>query len=177
MRSAGCDLVTFGIESGSPRVLERLGRRSPVAEIVSAFDAAKAAGLSTIAYFMVGSPGETRADVDESLRVARRARPDMVHAAIFTPYPGSAFYEEGRAMGLLPGDYWREFAASPREGFRAPYWNELFTDAELEMLLRRFYRKFFLRPGYVLRRLARLRRPADLAAGWRGLWTLLRFRR
>ena len=175
MRAAGCELVTFGVESGSPRVLERLGRRASIAEMVAAFDAARAAGLSTIAYFMVGSPGESREDVEASLRLARRIRPDMIHGAIFVPYPGSAFYEEGRKTGLIPGDHWREFSLRPRDDFRPPYWNETFTDDELEALLRRFYRRFFVRPGYVLRRLARLRGLADLAAAARGLWALLRF--
>ena len=178
MKRAGCDLVTMGIESGSPRVLARLNRPADTAAMIEAFRQARRAGLRTIAYFMIGNPDEKMEDVRASLRVAKKAGPDLVHASVFTPYPATDLYEEGRRTGRFRTDFWREFSAEPTPNFRPPLWTDAETDeAEIGRRLRWFYRRFHLRPAYVLRRLFSLRGPGDLARHLRGLRALLSPRR
>lgn len=173
MREAGCDLVTFGVESGSPEILDRLGRRQDLEQVRETFREAQRTGLRTIAYFMLGNPGETKRHITESLRVATRLNPDLVHAALYTPYPSSRLYLESLEGKGADADYWRRFAEKPDESFQPPYGNGFFSDSELERLLGWFYRRYSFRPRYVLRRILSLKGPADLVQAWRGMWTLL----
>ncbi len=43
---------------------------------------------------MLGNPGETRADIDRSLALARKSSPDLLHLTIFTPFPATRLYQE-----------------------------------------------------------------------------------
>ena len=173
MRGAGCDMITFGVEAGNPKVLENLGRKPTIVEARAAFEAASKAGLRTIAYFMLGNPGEGRAEIDDSLSLAKSLEPDYVHASIFMPYPASDAYAESLASGKIKNDYWREFAARPGPDFEPPYWNEKFTDRELETQLLRFYRGFAFRPSFILKRLMRMRSAGELAKAFRAALKLL----
>ncbi len=173
MKSAGCDLITFGVEAGSPDVLERLGRAPSVEQTRQAFRDARRAGLRTIAYFMLGNPGETRAGIETSLRLAVELRPTMIHASLFVPYPGAAIYEEAVRGGATP-DYWREFVRRPDANFRPPCGNEHLSAPELSALLLRFYRRFSFRPGYMLRRLREIRSFAEVRRALAAARTLLR---
>jgi radical SAM superfamily enzyme YgiQ (UPF0313 family) len=173
MKRAGCDLVTMGIESGSPGVLKRLNRPTDTEALIESFHMIHRAGLKSIAYFMVGCPGEEMADLRASLDVARRANPDMVHAAVFVPYPATDLYEEGLATGRFDSDYWEAFSRHPTEAFHPRLWVEPGREAEMMQRLAWFYRRFYLRPGYVLRRLKQLKGRKDLGRNLRGLATLL----
>ncbi|MFC1888873.1 B12-binding domain-containing radical SAM protein [Thermodesulfobacteriota bacterium] len=162
MKGAGCDLVTLGIESGSPRVLARLNRPVDLTAAKDFFKQAREAGLRSIAYFMIGNPDETMDDVRESLDVAVKARPDMIHASAFMPYPATDLYEEGLETGRFEVDYWRVFAAKPSTKFRPRLWTKPGGEKEIEKRLFWFYRRFYLRPSYILRR-------ACNPGGWKGM--------
>jgi len=173
MQRAGCDTITMGIESGSPRVLQRLNRPTDPAAVIELFQQARQVGLRTIAYFMIGNPDETMDDVRTSLAVAHRAGPDMIHASLFTPYPATDLYAEGLRNGLFATDFWRDFSAAPSDRFRTRLWCEAGKEHELIKRLRWFYRRYYLRPSYLLSRLRRLRGWRDLLAHLRGLRTIL----
>ncbi|MCC6159643.1 MAG: radical SAM protein [Deltaproteobacteria bacterium] len=174
MRSAGCDLVTFGVESGDKDVLKNLGRKTGLDAVRESFAMAHKVGLRTIAYFMLGNPGESRAQIRRSLRTAVRLGPEMVHAALYVPYPATRLYDDALADGRIATDYWKEFARSPSGSFVPPLGSEVLSDAELEYELLKFYRAFSLRPGYVLDRLRSLRSWRDLRRGLSGLAVLIR---
>lgn len=173
MRAAGCDLITIGVEAGSPEVLKRLGRRSSIEEIKRAFGLARTAGLRSIAYFMLGNPGETAGDIDQSLKLAKSLRPDMIHASLFMPYPASAIYQEALADGSIKEDYWRKFSIDPDTGFIPPYGSDIFSDRELRNKLMHFYRGFSFQPAYILRRLKDLKSWSNIANACRAVSILL----
>jgi radical SAM superfamily enzyme YgiQ (UPF0313 family) len=100
-------------------------------------------------------------DVEMTLRLAREISPDYVHYSITIPYPRTAIYQEALETGIIKEDYWLEFAKNPSPGFRVRYWEENFTAAQLESLVKRAYRDFYLRPGYVARSIARVRSPGE----------------
>mgnify|MGYP000908897474 CR=1 FL=1 len=173
MKRAGCDTITMGIEAGSPRVLQRLNRPTDLKATIELFRQARRAGLRTIAYFMIGNPDETWDDVRASLAVARQAAPDMVHASLYTPYPATELYAQGLRTGLFADDYWRTFSAAPDEKFRTRLWCAPGDEPRLLQRLRWFYRRYYLRPAYIIRRLRALRSWRDLRAHLRGLRTVL----
>lgn len=104
LKTAGCDLVRIGVESGSERVRrEIMGRAMPEEKIRRAFADAEAAGLKTWSFNMVGLPGETAADAEETLRVNADLCPDHMQVSVFNPYPGTRLFEVCKERGVLSG--------------------------------------------------------------------------
>ncbi len=157
LAQAGCNRIRFGVESGNPEVLKNLRKGITLNQAREAFRMAKKAGIVTFAYFMVGSPGETKKEVKQSIKLAKELDPDFVQFLITTPFPASDLYELGREKGILKGDYWREFSAHPEEGFTPQWWTENFTPGELEKWQKRAHLSFYYRPRYILRQLRSLK--------------------
>ncbi|OGS42056.1 MAG: hypothetical protein A3J82_05125 [Elusimicrobia bacterium RIFOXYA2_FULL_69_6] len=86
MRAAGCRHVTFGIESGSQRVLDLMRKRYKVADADAVLARAHGAGISVTCNFMFGFPGEAEADFQQTLDfLTRNAR------ALDTAYPSRSY--------------------------------------------------------------------------------------
>jgi len=173
MRGAGCDLITFGVEAGNLEVLQRLGRKPSIEETYNVFKTARRVGLRTIAYFMLGNPGETFAEMKQTLSLAVRLRPDMAHVSLYMPYPSSTFYQEALEKKELDRDYWRAFAQHPDPEFVPPYGNRNYTSEELEGFLLWFYRRFSFRLGFIWRRIMDLKGASEFRQAIRAAATLL----
>jgi len=98
-RRAGCRRIYFGVESATQRHLDALRKGFELGQVRRAFELARRAGLSTLAYFMIGLPGETRAEALRTLEFARELRADFAHITVLTPFPGTPIYLEGLASG------------------------------------------------------------------------------
>lgn len=102
MREAGLEALYFGVESGSQRVLDYYNKGITVEQVREAFALCHKHGVETAAYFMVGAPSETRADIEASRRLARDIRAKYTYWFIYTPVPGSEMYDEFLALGYKP---------------------------------------------------------------------------
>lgn len=163
MRGAGCRLVRMGLESGSQRVLDRIGKGISVAGTLAAFAACRAAGLDTHAHAMIGLPGETREDFAGTVRLVREADPTYLTISVCTPFPGTALHDRlGRRGDSRDTPY---FDPLRPEGLHAaPVGGGLseIPDGEIPGLLRDAYRGFYFRGSYLARHLARPGGPASL---------------
>lgn len=102
MQRAGCDAVEFGTESGSPAMLENLGKSFTVAQVQSASQLCQAAGLDFAHYMLFGGPGETVATVRESFRLMDELAPTAVIAMTgIRIYPGTPLYQTALADGAI----------------------------------------------------------------------------
>lgn len=105
LAAAGCRIVKFGIESGSPRIRsEVLNRHMSDAQIVASFEAAHGNGLATSAFVMTGLPRETPEDLGRTFDVCARARPGRLRWSTFYPFPGTRAHEMARADGSILGE-------------------------------------------------------------------------
>ncbi|MFH1462827.1 MAG: radical SAM protein [Pseudomonadota bacterium] len=145
MADAGCELVHFGVESGSQRVLDTLGKGIRLEEAERAVRLTREAGMRSAAFFMLGFPGETRAEMAETLRFSRRLDPDYASFHVAVPYPGTGLYARFRAP---PADLFPTHFADDHDL------------ATLERLAKEGFLRFYLRP----RALVRHARGADLAS-------------
>ena len=68
----GCRWIDFGVESGSREMLAKVAKGIPYDKIESTFLACSKAGLISIANFIIGFPGETPAQFQESINLAKR---------------------------------------------------------------------------------------------------------
>jgi len=167
MSAAGCDWITFGIEAGAERVLKRLNKTLDLAQARVIFAAARRLGMKTLAYFMVGNPEETAAEVAESERCLLDLDPDLAHVAVYTVYPATELYQEGLAAGLF-ADVWRDFARRPIADFAPPLWPGPLTREQRFAAVRRMYRRFYLRPRRIWREIKNV-------TSWRALRRRLRY--
>jgi anaerobic magnesium-protoporphyrin IX monomethyl ester cyclase len=162
LKDAGCERIHFGVEAGTEKILEVLNKRITIDQVKKVFEICHCLKIKTLAYFMIGSPGETREDIQMTMKLARELRPDFLHATLFTPYPSTTIYHDALAGGSISRDYWQEFAQDPQQGFLTPYWYENFSREELLTLLNQFYRKFYGRPSYILSNLLQVRSFGEL---------------
>jgi len=105
MRRAGCTRVCFAPESGSQDTLDNIVNKCMDLENVkSAVMLAKSAGLNVTCFFVIGFPGETKADIQKTIDFAKLLRKigcDSVDINCATPYPGTALYAQCIQEGYI----------------------------------------------------------------------------
>ncbi|NLH49201.1 MAG: radical SAM protein [Myxococcales bacterium] len=74
LKRAGCYTLNLGVESGSDAVLKKMAKGYRVADIEKALAQIRAAGINTMLNFIVGFPGESEADFEQTLELVRRNR-------------------------------------------------------------------------------------------------------
>jgi len=94
MSKAGCKTIWFGVESGSPRILQRIGRNTTLQQIEDAFKLCHKNDIEVACSFMLGLPDETIQDMEASLKFAQKLNPDWCQFNIFIAYPDSKLYQE-----------------------------------------------------------------------------------
>ncbi|MFA6593796.1 MAG: radical SAM protein [Candidatus Buchananbacteria bacterium] len=99
LKRSGCYLLSFGAESGSSHVLKMIKKDVTADDIVASAAACLKHGIIPQYSFMIGLPGETRSDMQDTLKLIDRlvALSDEVQILgpqAFRPYPGSELYEE-----------------------------------------------------------------------------------
>tara|TARA_B110000483_G_scaffold208625_1_gene254330 strand:+ start:1283 stop:2902 length:1620 start_codon:yes stop_codon:yes gene_type:complete len=102
MKESGCEHVTLAPESGSPRVLEDIiqkGKDFDLEHLKQCGATAHKLGLKVAAYFVLGLPGETRADMEMTISYARelaKVGVDEVNFGLFIPLPGTPLWEPSK---------------------------------------------------------------------------------
>jgi len=104
MKSAGCERVQLGIESGSDAILRSIRKGFTIDRALRAVEVIRRQGLEVETFFMVGLPDETRRTLAETMRVIRKLDGRVCYS-IFTPYPGTEAYELCKARGLIGPDF------------------------------------------------------------------------
>jgi anaerobic magnesium-protoporphyrin IX monomethyl ester cyclase len=106
LADAGCKHITFGVESGSPRVRRDIMKRPITDErMKDAFRWSKELGIITTANYMLGLPGETKDDLEQTLALHEELEPDDFGYFVFYPYPGTMLFRTCRDAGYLPANY------------------------------------------------------------------------
>ncbi len=156
MKAAGCFKMHFGVESADPDVLSRLGRSMSIERMREAFSWAREAGISTLAFFMIGNPGEDRPALKRSIRFAKTIPCDFIQVNKLTPCPPSRLYSQ--VVKETGRDFWAEYTLG-RRGAIAEMGNyfSVFPPGELDRRQKQFFRAFYYRPSYVARRLLAVR--------------------
>lgn len=101
MKEAGCCWIWFGVESGSQKVLDFIKKDIKIENVYRTFDLAKQAGIKALMFIMVGFPGETPDDIELTVRLIEKVKPDNVALHVLSPWPGSELREYLLAHNLL----------------------------------------------------------------------------
>jgi len=104
LAEAGCVEAAFGAESGSQAMLDRMDKKTTVAQNYDCVRHCQEAGITVKAFVMIGLPGETRATIAETERFICTSGIDDAQIAIYYPYKGTMFrreMDEGAASDLI----------------------------------------------------------------------------
>lgn len=157
LAKAGCSRIHFGVESGSDKTLKTVKKNITTAQAIDAFKLAKSFGIETLAYFMIGLPGETIDDMRETMDFSRKLDAGYSQFSVTVPYAGTEIYFEGLRRGIIPYDYWIDYAKRPVPNFTLPYfWEEFLNKEQLLKMRDEATRKFYFRPKYLWRELRKV---------------------
>ena len=137
MKASGCHTIIFGIESVNEKTLKEVQKRIDAEKIKKAFALTKSKKIRRAATFIIGLPGETEEDIMRTVDFS------MAIDCTFASF---------NIAGIRPGTEWSH---NPEKINFLPY-------KELEKIRNKAIRKFYLRPGYILRRITEVSTPYDI---------------
>lgn len=140
MKQAGCWEISFGLESGSDELLQKMDKSARVALAEQAVAWTAAAGIRTKGLFMLGYPGENAASIRRTKDFVRRIPMTIMNLSKFTPYPGSPIYRDLFGTAIRD-DHWERM-----NGMNFIWTPEGMTTAQLDREYRSILLAFYRRP-------------------------------
>jgi radical SAM superfamily enzyme YgiQ (UPF0313 family) len=102
MKQANCNALSFGIEAGTQKVLDRLNKKQTLEQVEHAINEAKRRGIARIhGFFLIGSPDETEKDIMGSFRFAARLKLDTFNFNRLCVYRGTPLWKEYVDRGII----------------------------------------------------------------------------
>lgn len=150
LKTAGLKRVAFGVETGDEDILLSIDKKVDHDTIRQAFKNAKDVGLETIAFLIIGLPGETRETMQRTIDFAIELDPLIANFSMMTPYPGTKVYEMVKRQGRFLINDWEDYVFFEQQ---ARYEMGDMTAELVAEMYRKAYRQFYLRPSPIMRRL------------------------
>lgn len=159
MKKAGCRTIYIGVESGSSNTLNSLNKGIDLKQIQTGVKMIKKTGLNIVASYMVGNRGETKQDIEQTIKLAKKLNTDHVLFYITTPYPGTQLYKEVEEKGLLLSKNWSKYIQFINNGIIKL---DRITQEDLDKIYSSIYKRYYLRPRYILMCLSKIRSFDDI---------------
>ena len=170
MKEAGCTMISYGIESGDQKILNFANKNLTIDQSLNAVKLTRKLGIETLCYFIFGLPGENNQTIKNTISFAKKLNPDFAQFSLATPFPGTPIYSYAKENNLIrPGITWDEYSPINRAIIRT---TEL-DFSELEKALKKAYKSYYLRLGYILKRALNLR-PGNIKQNLIGLKMFLK---
>ena len=90
---AGCDTVWMGAESGSQKILDAMDKGTTIAQIETSTRLMRENGIKPCFFIQFGYPGETKEDINLTIKMINTLLPDELGISVSYPLPGTVFYE------------------------------------------------------------------------------------
>lgn len=146
MKKAGCWILFLGIESGSQKILDAIGKRITIEQVKKAVRIAKDAGIQVLGSFIIGFLQDTLETIKETINFAKRLNLDYAEFSILTPYPGTVIYDYALKNKLLLTNDWSKYTAiEPIIKIKGV------SEKQIKALLKKAYISFYLRPRIILK--------------------------
>jgi radical SAM superfamily enzyme YgiQ (UPF0313 family) len=131
MKQAGCVEIETGIESGSDRILQLIGKKLTFDQIRRTAEDIRASGIQWRIFLIIGFPSETKEEIRRTVRCVETLKPRYMDLSIFCPYPGTEFFEELNTQGRIDGDFMKSDVWYPYNNYTGTMTNQEFTDLAL----------------------------------------------
>lgn len=156
LKMAGCQTIYFGVEAGTDKILHVLNKGITLKQVRDVFKMVHKNKISTLAYFIMGNPNETKSDICSTVSLMEELNPDYVQVNALVLMPGTDLYYKAMGLGILEKDLWREFSRNPTSDFIAPRWDRSFSRQELNELVIEAYKRFYLKSLVLFRRMIKI---------------------
>jgi radical SAM superfamily enzyme YgiQ (UPF0313 family) len=159
---AGTHHMAIAIESASGRIQKLIRKNLKVSRLDEVLGWARRYGIETLGFFMLGFPGETVAEINQTIKYAGNSRFDEALFSIATPYAGTELNELVRATGSYEGghDLHDEWEGVVR--IKSEEWDH----RKLKRLQRKAYFMFFLTRFRFVSILMKMRSPKMFRRYW-----------
>lgn len=147
MSQAGCYSVAVGIEAGSQRVLDLMKKRTSLVDVIDRVNLIRRiTNWSITGFFILGYPGETRDEMEATIRLSRRLPIDKANFGILMPLPGTEATLAAIEMGWEP-----EGNQERMSEYRSDFLPNGMSSRQFRWLFRRAFIGFYCRPRIILK--------------------------
>lgn len=94
LKQAGTFMIALGVETASPRIMRMIKKHLDITKVEDIVNLAVKNGIRTWGYFMLGFPGETLEEMEETIAFAKSLNLHFVSFSIVTPFPGTELFEQ-----------------------------------------------------------------------------------
>jgi len=158
MAEANCRIISYGLESGSQRLLDLIQKGVTLDQVRRAVALTKTVGIDIRASFILGLPTETREETMQTIKFAKELEIDQVRFALATPFPGTKLWDIAQQEGSLDFSDWRRFSLMSGYAKGMPVYAPRGRDPrEMARFQRYANLSFYLRPRIILVFLRRIR--------------------
>lgn len=152
MYKSGCRLVSIGVESGSQKMLDKIGKKITLDNIRNTVKILKKNKIKIYNYFVIGLPWETEETVEETIKFAIELDSNFISFYTATPLPGTKYFAYAMLNKLVEGNL----------DFRSAYYEPVVRSESLSKerifeLHKQAVKRFYLRPKFILKTLLSLR--------------------
>jgi len=157
MKRAGCHKLIFGVESGSERIRnDIIHKKITNKQIEFATSLCWKNSIAPDHYLMLGFPTESKEDLYETVNCPLRFKPNIIGVHLTMPLPGSPLFQDAIKNGIIEEDVIDKFIrgeyGETYKGAWPYYIPKGITYEELIKARSEAYKKFYLRPGYIIKR-------------------------
>jgi radical SAM superfamily enzyme YgiQ (UPF0313 family) len=169
MKQAGCWQISYGIESGNQKTLDFLRKNITLAQTEAAIAVAHKAGIQVRATYMLAVPGETREDILNTIRFAKKLGTMFASFLVTIPFPGTVLYEQTAGMkGTFSRQLcWADYNLLNKE--MPFYMPEGMSREELIGLCEKAWISYYLSLRVILRHASSIRSFADIPKYFAGI--------
>jgi anaerobic magnesium-protoporphyrin IX monomethyl ester cyclase len=145
MMQSGMYSISVGIESGSDRIRKAMGKKLTTQQIYDKMKIIDRVGITAIGFFIIGYPGETEKEINETIEFACKLNLKRANFSAFKPFPGTPIYTELVRHGKLKKLDWDTFSLH-----KISWAPDGMTEKQLDNLRKKALWKFYFRPRIIL---------------------------
>lgn len=155
MKSAGCQLVRFGVESADDKILKAIGKGITLEQVERVVSWSRELGINTAAYYQLGCPYETPDSLKKTLLFSKKLKTNLSHFSMHVPLPGTQTWEivkEGKILRCIAKD-WGEYIRYDK----AIVESDALSADQLLAYYRLMLRSYYFNLSYIFRTLCSIR--------------------